>query len=55
MDQEGQISIKFEQSLMLPQTIDQKYWDVLLVVEVQSISDGSIYKGLFYNSRRRAL
>jgi hypothetical protein len=43
MDLFGIFSILFDQDIMLPKAIDQKFWDVIFEVSVVSNSDGSIY------------
>jgi len=48
MNQIGEVDIHFETPIGLPSKIDQKYWDILLEVEVISINDGSKFKGLFF-------
>ena len=55
MDMHGQASIDFDEAIMLPKTISEEYWDVLIELEVVSNSDGSVYTGKFFENRRRAL
>ena len=55
MGLEGQVSIDFDEEMMLPETISEQYWDVLLELEVVSNSDGSVYTGKFFENERRAL
>ena len=52
MDAQGKMSILFDQDIMWPDYMDQKTWDGLLEVMVQSNDDDQIYRGRFYHSRR---
>jgi tetrahydrodipicolinate N-succinyltransferase len=52
MDSESQMSVVFDQDIMLPDQIDQTYWDLLLEVKVISNSDDSVYTGLFHDLKR---
>jgi hypothetical protein len=52
MDLEGKFTIVFDQYILLPETIDQKYWDLIFEVYIISNSDDSIYQGFFFDNKR---
>ena len=47
MDSESQVSIVFDQEMMWPDNMSQKFWDLVMVVEVKSNTDDSITTGFF--------
>jgi hypothetical protein len=47
MDSESQVSILFDQEMMWPDNMSQKFWDLVMVVEVKSNTDDSITTGFF--------
>ena len=47
MDSESQVSIVFDQEMMWPDNMSQKFWDLVMVVEVKSNTDDSITTGVF--------
>jgi hypothetical protein len=52
MDFEGGISIMFDQEILIPPTIDVKFWNTLIEAQAVSNEDGSIHTVLFGSGRR---